>query len=100
MSHRDIEREFELAREAYHENASYDVDGSVAACKLFLVACRQLLELKPAMAAHGGRSAESFEFDVTLIRDQLNDARRWLTANDPARAGNRIRHFSLEDYRP
>ena len=96
MSSSDIERRYRLAADAYHANAVYYVPPNVAKARAFLIACRQLLEVKPSIAAKG---SENFEFDPTVLERRLERVEKWCQANDSAMRGSRYRHFSFEEYR-
>ncbi len=49
---------FATVRSAYHDNADYDVENSVAKARLFVVACRRLKEMTPSASNDGGGSLE------------------------------------------
>ena len=68
------------ARAAYLDNASYDADSSATKCRLFIVACRQLLVLLPSSAT--GPQGTVAEFSMESVRVELSLAQAWLSAND------------------
>jgi hypothetical protein len=78
---------------AYYDNASYDVDGSIAEAQTFLVACRQLLIRIPKQVGHGNR-AEEVQIDPAVIQQQEADCKRWLFAQSTHAAGPQTRVFT------
>jgi hypothetical protein len=80
---------------AYYDSADYDIDASdTGKCKLFIVACRQLLLRLNKRAAHGGRS-EEVEIDPGVLERQIADAKRWLfVQNKNDNGGSTTRVFS------
>jgi len=82
---------------AYYDNASYEEDSSLEKAAAFITACRFLLRLIPKRTAQGGRGGNETEFDVTVIRQELLDARRWLAFSTTGSSG--VRHVSLADFR-
>jgi hypothetical protein len=98
MTPAEIQSAFAAARTAYFANAGYDATGSAAECRLFITACRKLLML-PKRASSGERT-EEVEHDLTLIRDQLNDASSWLVdAVDQADGGGAVTHADFTGFR-
>ena len=60
--------------EQYQANAGYDIEGSVAKCKLFIVAARALVTQPKRLKT--GRNAE-LEHDPARIEAALIKAERW-----------------------
>jgi hypothetical protein len=86
----------------YDDNASYDLSGSVASCKLFIEAARLLLRRMADEVQAGGGSRVRQERSV--IQQQLDDARRWWMSNDPnagiaSGAASSVREISFEEFR-
>lgn len=73
------------ARAAYLDNADYETALDAAKARRFLTACRQLLILLPSASAQG--QAGSAEFDILRIREEMDDARRWLLDQSATDAG-------------
>lgn len=84
---------------AYDDNASYAEDGSASKARTFITACRLLLRQTPSRAASGGRGGYEVEMDPGLVKDQLDEARRWLAVNDPSVNGCGIVHANFENFR-
>lgn len=80
---------------AYDDNASYAEDGSVAKAKVFVTACRLLLRRTPSGVTHG---AGSVSMDVNQIRQELEDARQYISANGNSSTGG-VQQFGFEDFR-
>ena len=79
---------------AYADNASYQEDASVSKARAFATACRLLLMKLPKRMAQG--AGEEIELDLGLIRQELNTATGWLSANSTSGA---IKHVSFENFR-
>ena len=79
---------------AYLYGATYEEDSSSEKCRSFMSACRIILLKFPNSKTSGG---ESVAFDRRLVAEQLEAARRWI--NSRTNQTNRVRFFSLEDYR-
>jgi len=84
------------AKTDYVTNEDYDEEGSVSKAKAFVVACRKLLLYLPKRS--GSSSGEEVEFDPKIIQEELNNAKRWLMANNTS-GQRRTRYMSIEDYR-
>lgn len=98
MTPAEVQTAIADARSAYFTNAGYDANNSAAECRLFITACRKLLML-PKRASSGERD-EEVELDLTLIRDQLNDASSWLAdAVDQADGGGAVIHADFSGFR-
>ena len=85
--------------DAYDDNVSYDTDGSVAKCKVFIEACRILRRRNPKLARTGNRNElQTFDFD-----SELKAATTWLSANGGfpvvSDAVGSVKHLSLEGFR-
>ena len=76
----------------YLDNSGYDHTGSVAACKLFIHACRALLVLHPADWA---QSNTTIRYNPELWRREQAEAQAWLTANTTTAGEGRLRHLSF-----
>lgn len=82
-------------KDAYADNASYAEDGSATKAKAFITACRLLLLKLPNVASKGG---ESLEFDRSLLRDQIEDASRFVAANDTGTGTGRVGILSVRGF--
>jgi len=70
-------------REAYLDNADYDVDGSVSEAKAFRTACRRLIAMLPSNASRGGSGgSQQFAYRVDEIQKQFHEVQAWLAMND------------------
>ncbi len=72
---------------AYDDNASYAEDASTVKAVAFITACRLLLRRTYKRQVHGGRGGQELEADPSLLRAELEDARRWLAARVNRAAG-------------
>lgn len=92
----------EQVRAAYFDNASYEEDASVAKAKIFITACRMLLQHIPKRAKQGGAGSE-VETDPVRIENQLEEAQEWLQSVGATLAGTSgsgsTRHFSIQNFR-
>jgi hypothetical protein len=59
----------------YDNNAGYDVNGSVASCKLFIEACRILSQRRPTEIESQG---DRLQHDPAALRSELAEAKAWL----------------------
>lgn len=86
---------------AYANNASYEEDASIDKCRAFITAVRILLSPKHLVkrTAHGGRSGEEVELDLTILRQELQDAREWLAAAGAAEDGSAVIHADFTGFR-
>ena len=73
----------ELVLERYINSLSYSVSGSVADAKLFLVAAMELQIRRPEQVTIDGQIVK---FDSRILPAQIQEARRWIAANDTAAA--------------
>lgn len=83
----------------YRDNAAYDVNGSLAECRLFIEACRHWLILTADEVTHGG---ESIRDEAKKIQDELARAIAWLEASGGASTlfgRGRVKHFDFSDFR-
>ena len=72
-------------RDAYDDNASYAEDASLSKCKIFITASIILLGRQPAVSALGsGQTGERVEWNQEMLKQLLDDARRWRDANESA----------------
>lgn len=88
-------------RAAYDDNADYDDGaGDIAKARLFKQAVRILIRRTPAESRSG---ADAVRDDTARMKEELDEVKRWLTANDPAHAGTRaagsVRHASFREFR-
>ena len=84
-------------KNAYYDNADYDVDGDIGQARTFIVACRQLLLRLPK---RGKKADDEVELDPVRIEKQLDDARSWLALNnDTAPTNLSVLHASFEEFR-
>lgn len=81
---------------AYDDNASYETDASPSKAAAFIEAVRILLRRRPKKAGKG-RSQE-IEFDMTILRDQILDAQRWL-AQYGVSGGGAVAEVAFDDFR-
>lgn len=84
----------------YDDNVSYDLNGSVSSCKLFIEAGRILLRrlADETQGASGARVRQ----ERAVIQSQLADATRWWMSNDSSAAisgGNGVKELSFEEFR-
>jgi hypothetical protein len=81
---------------AYDDNASYEEDASRTKALAFITACRIILRRRPASTGRGEQTV-SFE----SIRDEMQRAREWLTANPRTDGSGRpaVRFGSLENFK-
>lgn len=63
---------------AYDDNSSWYEDGSVAKAKAFVTACRILIRRCATAMYHG---ANRVEFDIPLLRAELEQAAAFVQAN-------------------
>lgn len=84
---------------AYDNNASWFEDASTTKARAFATACRMLIRRMARRASTGGGTGEMVEMDLGLLRDEMNAAVEWLSANDSSRSGPSVRCVSLEDFR-
>lgn len=86
----------------YDDNVSYDLNGSVSSCKLFIEAARILLRrMADETQASGGARVRQ---ERTVIAAQLADAQRWWMSNDPnagvvSGGGNGVKELSFKEFR-
>ncbi len=85
---------------AYEDNASYDINNSVAECRDFIQAARIRINRMANEIENGNaRVSESYQ----RIEAQLKEALRWLRVNDPSASsaahGGSVSHISFEDFR-
>ena len=88
-------------RVAYGDNGSYEEEGSVAKCKVFITACRLLLSRLPSRSSRGGVSGggDEIELNVNLVKGELEGAQRWLraqVAGAGTAGGSRALHPDLD----
>lgn len=68
---------------AYQENCDYDLEPSVAKCKLFIAAARKLLA-NPIGMQRGGSANHGMQFNWNNVQNELKKAEQWLSANTVA----------------
>lgn len=68
----------EALQAAYVNNCGYAEANDATMAKAFISACRALIGLRPAKAAHG-RGA-SVEFDWRALERQIEQAKAWLVS--------------------
>ncbi len=85
---------------AYDNNSTYDLEASTSKAKLFIQACRVLLQRIAERSKSGGVELEK---NVEVIEQQQKDALTWLRANDAtiAAQGSQgyVRHFEMKEFR-
>lgn len=98
MSTLDSSSSREQMLAAYYDNASYEEDASASKAAAFITACRFLLRQDPKRSRKG---ESEVELDPAVIRQELLDARFWLSAHDTSAAANRSRvmHPSFDNFR-
>lgn len=75
--------DLDTIRDAYLDNADYDVDGSVAEAKAFRTACRRLIVMLPTTASRGGSAgSQQVGFRLEEVRRSLQEVDAWLSQND------------------
>lgn len=80
----------------YVDASGYDIDGSVANCKLFIRACRILLLKRPDSVTIDGVSTR---FDAKRIEAQQRRAEAYLAANDTSARKRSARYWDMGDLR-
>ncbi len=82
----------------YEDNCSYDLNDSVAECKLFIQAARFLLR---RMVDEGQHGDERYRDSYLKIQAELEKAEAWWRENDPdaAGAGGSVVHADLQTLR-
>lgn len=82
---------------AYDDNASYAEDASVTKAKAFITACRIILRRK---SGRSGKSGAFVEFDRNLIRQELQAAQAYVSANDTTAGagGAGVKILSVRDF--
>lgn len=64
---------------AYLDNSDYEAQGSVVKCQAFLQACRALILRRPGESRRSARGSNfSVQFDMQIIKQQMDEARQWL----------------------
>lgn len=81
---------------AYVDNSMYDINRSVAQCRLFIQAARILLAKRPTTINTDGVSRT---LDPKDVRDSLRRAEAWLSANDTTRRNTSARYWDMGDLR-
>lgn len=86
----------------YDNNVSYDLNGSVSSCKLFIEAARLLLRrlVDETQGAGGTRVRQ----DRSVLQTELAAAKNWWMSNDPnagwvSGASNGVKELSFEEFR-
>jgi hypothetical protein len=97
----DSSSTLEEVKASYIDNASYEEDGSVVKCRAFITACRILVLKMPRSAGKGDASSV---FSTDLVQQELDNARKWLTANGGTvtprnGGGGDVRHFDMRGFR-
>jgi hypothetical protein len=82
---------------SYQDNASYEEDQSATKAAAFVTAVRLLLQQLPKKASHGEGRAESVELSIETLKQELDDARRWLAQNRSPGGG--VLYASFSDFR-
>lgn len=65
-------------RAAYDDNALYDVDNSTSKARLFIQACRYLINRLSSDISQGGDSVRN---QIAVYERQLSAAQAWLASN-------------------
>lgn len=81
----------------YMDNGTYVEDNSPTKCAAFISCCTLLLIKIPTAARQGDSLA--IDMDVGLIRDQLNDARKWLATSPASAQGGGVRVSDFGGFR-
>lgn len=86
----------------YENNCSYDLNGSVSECKLFIQAVRYLLR-RQADEVQGSGGARVRQ-DRSVLVAELAAAKSWWMSNDPnagvvSGGGNGVKELSFEEFR-
>jgi len=70
---------------SYHANRSYRENGSTTEAEAFVSACRGLLIEFPQKSRKSGLGETTeLEFDLTLIRDEMQRAESWIAQQHSA----------------
>lgn len=76
--------QYESARQAYNDNADYDIACSPAKAQAFIVAIRRLI----GYAQSASNQSSSMSFDLAALQNQQRTAEAWLAANGSTGAGS------------
>lgn len=82
---------------AYADNASYAEDNSASKAAAFITACRLLILKLPSRAKQG--AGFEVELDLTLIRSEMAEAKRWLDIHGTSSASGGVRHADFATFR-
>lgn len=86
-------------RQAYDDNADYDLVGSTSKAAEFIKACRLLVRRTPQRARHGTLGGgEEIEIDTTQVRRELEKAEAWLAAQPAAGGTSGVRYGNCNDF--
>jgi len=66
---------------AYKNNADYAAVNSVSKCNLFITACVRIIGTPEQMSERGQGTSAEHEYNMEMIREELQYARQWLVAN-------------------
>src|SRR5436190_9682618 len=85
---------------AYANNASYEENDSLAEGKAFVSACRMLLSPQHSFkrSATGGSKGSEIELSQDLLMQQMDEARRWISAKVAATSGA-VTHVDMSGFR-
>ncbi len=53
----------------------------------------------PKRATLGGRGGEEIEMEPRLIKEQIDEAQKWLAVHSTATAAARVKYASFENFR-
>jgi hypothetical protein len=87
---------FDDALAEYRDTADWDLDGSVAKARRFVVACRHLL-MRPSLA---GKGSSQVAFDHKQVRAELERAQTYVASAAAVGTGAAsVRHVDLREFR-
>lgn len=78
---------FAAAKQAHFDNADYRETGSTSKAKAFMTACTRLIGLLPKTQSHGERGGESVTFDIRELREQIADAKQFVSTKATSAGG-------------
>lgn len=89
------EQRYEVARQAYYDNADWQDYATTTKAKLFRTALVRLIGLVPSRAEHSG---ESQEFHLPTLHKLLEDVKTWIAVVDDTNDGGYV-DYDLSEYR-
>ncbi|HOE64657.1 MAG TPA: hypothetical protein PKW18_13890 [Candidatus Sumerlaeota bacterium] len=86
---------------AYANNASYEEDKSPAKARVFITACRMLLQYPISVTSTTQAGTEQMTYDIRVIQAQMDAARIWLESFEQSVGGfnSRVKVLSFNNFR-